>query len=255
MNLSDFHVAAENWLTHKKKKTATLDAYRRDLKKLTKFLSERAAQEINVAILTDYFKHLDQQGFSRSTMLRQKSALSSLFKFAQQKAILAGFDELPVYKAPLVRRTIPIDSGDIEKLLHDNHLVKSGRYTLWVRDVAMFHLLYNVGLQLDELLDLQLGDLDLQQGLLNIRGRKCRQAELGPQLIEDIESWLQERNNWGAHDDTLFISLRTRKALKRNAVSVRLRLHLKKKQIDSNIHPRALSGSISRAKLKKAAEV
>jgi integrase/recombinase XerC len=66
---------------------------------------------------------------------------------------------------------------------------------LGLRDRAILEVLYSAGLRVSELTGLELGDLDLGEGLATVRGkgRKERLALLGPPATQAINAWLPAR--------------------------------------------------------------
>ena len=66
---------------------------------------------------------------------------------------------------------------------------------LGTRDRAILETLYSAGLRVSELVGLNIDDLDLDGGVLTVRGKgkKERLALLGGPAIEAVRAWLAER--------------------------------------------------------------
>ena len=66
---------------------------------------------------------------------------------------------------------------------------------LGLRDRAILETLYSAGLRVSELTGLDVGDVDLNEGVAMVRGkgRKERLALLGPPAMEAIARWIPER--------------------------------------------------------------
>jgi integrase/recombinase XerC len=66
-----------------------------------------------------------------------------------------------------------------------------------MRDRAMFETLYSAGLRVSELVGLNLDDLDLNDGLVTVRGKGKRErlALLGEPACKAIAAWLSERTD------------------------------------------------------------
>jgi len=82
------------------------------------------------------------------------------------------------------------------------------------RDRAMLELLYSSGIRVSELTGLNLGDMDMQQGLIKVRGkgRKERIVPVGGQALRSLQQYLVKRSEWARKartdegDPPLFLS-------------------------------------------------
>ncbi len=83
-----------------------------------------------------------------------------------------------------------------------------------VRDRAMLELFYSSGVRVSELTGLNLGDIDVQQGLVKVRGkgRKERIVPVGGQALRSLLGYLEKRGEWdrkehaAGEDPPLFLS-------------------------------------------------
>ncbi len=83
-----------------------------------------------------------------------------------------------------------------------------------IRDRAMLELFYSSGVRVSELTGLNLGDIDVQQGLVKVRGKgkKERIVPVGGQALRSLQDYLEKRSEWtrqagGAGEDPpLFLS-------------------------------------------------
>ena len=76
------------------------------------------------------------------------------------------------------------------------------------RDRALLLLLYNTGARVQEILDLDVGDLhDTGLAFVQLRGkgRKQRTCPLWPRTVDALHAWLQHRGTPG-HDEPLFLN-------------------------------------------------
>src|SRR5207248_2296687 len=74
--------------------------------------------------------------------------------------------------------------------------VPDGNDLLGARDKAMLEVLYSSGIRVSELVELELSDLDLQEGILRVRGkgRKDRLTPIGSQAIKALQRYFELRN-------------------------------------------------------------
>lgn len=66
------------------------------------------------------------------------------------------------------------------------------------RDRAMLELCYSSGVRVSELTGLNLGDVDVQQGLVKVRGKgkKERIVPVGGQALRSVQDYLAKRGEW-----------------------------------------------------------
>ncbi|WP_170968934.1 tyrosine-type recombinase/integrase, partial [Pseudomonas viridiflava] len=78
------------------------------------------------------------------------------------------------------------------------------------RDQAILELLYSSGLRLSELTGLNLDQLDLRDGLVQVlgKGSKTRVLPVGSKARQALEAWLPLRALANPQDDAVFISHR-----------------------------------------------
>lgn len=118
---------------------------------------------------------------------------------------------------------------------------------LWIRDKAMFELLYSSGLRVAELVGLDVADIQIDsvQGRGRIRvtgkGNKTRIVPVGQQAVVAIQRYLPHRDLWQEHKDpALFISEKLGTRLSTRAVQQRLKIAAKRAGIAQNMYPHLL---------------
>ena len=118
---------------------------------------------------------------------------------------------------------------------------------LWVRDKAMFELLYSSGLRVGELTALDVSDLDIasdhSQAQVRVtgKGNKTRILPVGRKAIAAILAYLPHRNLWEEQGDTaLFISEKLGTRLSTRAVQQRLKIAAARAGIVQNLYPHLL---------------
>ena len=68
---------------------------------------------------------------------------------------------------------------------------------LAARDKAMLEVLYSSGIRVSELVELEMADMDLQEGVLRVRGkgRKDRLTPIGSQAIKAVQRYFELRSS------------------------------------------------------------
>lgn len=166
----------------------TLTAYQRDLSELAELLPETA--ELQKSDIIAAFKRLSQRNLSPATLARKLSAWRQYCLHLQHKGCLKNDPCLGI-QAPRLPQRLPraLDREPLNTML-DNSSREQGM--LPIRDRAVAELLYGSGLRLSELCSLNLEDLLLEEGWVNVygKGRKQRQVPLSGKSREALRLWL-----------------------------------------------------------------
>jgi integrase/recombinase XerD len=183
----------------------TLEAYQRDLAAYSAFLRRRAAgAPVDVAGLAEgdvgaYVHHLkaatDGDGkprWSPASVARAVVAVRSFHRFCVTEGHLA-LDPSEDVTAPRVPQGIPkaLTEPEVEALLG----AVTGDGPTALRDRAILETLYATGLRISELVGLDLGAIDLEEGFLRAfgKGAKERIVPVGHTASAAIEAWLPAR--------------------------------------------------------------
>jgi integrase/recombinase XerC len=208
----------------------TLRAYRRDLEGFARFLADDGSdgapplEQVSPLLLRRYLARLHGRN-SRTTIARKLSALRSFFRYLVRQGILAvnPADTLSTPKRDqYLPRTLTVD--EIFTLV----AAAAGDDLLGRRDRAIVELLYSSGLRVGELTALDVGHVDLGEGLVRVRGKgdKERIVPVGRPARQALKRYLDLR---GAPDDSqpLFLNYRggrlTARSVERNLKKLLLR--------------------------------
>ena len=174
-----------NYLAKEKKCSKnTLDAYHNDLSQLADHISNSASQELAVNSkvelseehLASYMVSLKARSYTVSTIARKVAAARTFVRFMAERGKANG-DLSPRLSAPKVNKALPqaLSVAEIKKLLDE-----TGRLpTIDARrDQAMLELLYATGLLASELMSLNVADVDLVQGCINITNLRGRSRKI-----------------------------------------------------------------------------
>jgi len=209
----------------------TLDAYRADLLTLARWQANRgedlpaATRETLLAYMAARLKG-GQKARSTARML------SSLRHFYRHQLRTGHIDNDPtaLIDTPKLGRSLPhsLTEDEVEKLLK----APDTNTPLGMRDRTMLEVLYAAGLRVSELVNLDLAQLNQQQGVVRITGKggKERLVPLGEPALDWLQRYLEEARASilkGRGCDAVFPSRRGRAmtrqtfwhALKRYAVS------------------------------------
>ena len=171
----------------------TLDAYRRDVEGLSRWLSSRGVSLIKAtrADLLEYLSVCVGQGVRPRTTARLLSSLRRFYGYLLREEIVRT-DPSALIDSPKIGRPLPksLTEEQVEKLLQAPDI--SAR--LGLRDRAMLETLYATGLRVSELVGLTLSQMSLGQGVVRVigKGDKERLVPLGEEAISWLHRYLSE---------------------------------------------------------------
>ena len=169
----------------------TLLAYERELRELDNLLPETA--QPTRSDFQAAFRQLSQRGLHASSLARALSAWRQYGEYLVQQGSLKT-NPVQNIKAPKKPQRLPraIERDTINALLDQPAAADD---TLALRDQAIAELLYGSGLRLAELASLNLNDVYLDAGWLNVHGKgnKQRQVPLTQSSVALLRQWLAQR--------------------------------------------------------------
>ncbi|MEI8082176.1 MAG: tyrosine recombinase XerC [Actinomycetes bacterium] len=139
--------------------------------------------------LRRYLAEMTLAGYSRRTTARRLSSLRGFFVFLQRRGVISN-DPASALRAPRQPRRLPrvIEEPTIDALLD----APDTGTPAGLRDGAILELLYATGLRVAELSALDVGDVDLAQGLVKATGKgdKQRIVPLHRIAVARVRAWL-----------------------------------------------------------------
>jgi integrase/recombinase XerD len=178
----------------------SLAAYRRDLRRYAAYLRRRGitgdVAHVDEAVVAGYVEELQQartddglRRYKESSIARALAAVRSFHRFCLEEGLL-GSDPSEEVGGPRVPQGIPkaLTEAEVEALLD----AVPGDGPRPRRDRAILEVLYAGGLRISELVGLDLGDVDLYDGLVRVlgKGNKERVAPLGRTAREAVGDYL-----------------------------------------------------------------
>ena len=140
----------------------------------------------------EFLAYLYGQNYTKSTTARKLATLRSFYKFLMRRG-LVSVNPLSTIRTPKQEKRLPkcLDLEQIQKLLD----TPGDGDILAARDKAMLEVLYSSGIRVSELVELDLADLDLQEGVLRVKGkgRKDRLTPIGSQAIKALQRYFEMR--------------------------------------------------------------
>ena len=237
----------------------TLEAYRRDLARLTAFCAEhdRTLETLSRAELEDFVRESMAGGLSPTSTARLVACVRSFFKFLR----LSGrVDRNPAddLHAPRTFTTLPhfLTMEQVDALL----AVPDVTTPAGLRDRALIEVLYATGLRVSELVGLRLTDVRIDQGYVQCQGKggKQRIVPLGDVAADWVQRYLaaarpalvKKRDSvW------LFVNARGGARLSRSGFWKVLKGHGRKAGVRAHLSPHVLRHSFATHLLERGADL
>ncbi len=187
----------------------SVDAYRRDLERYTSFLKILGAAGPAEGVRA-YLDSLYQAGLASRSIARHLTTLRNFYQFLVREG-RCELDPTALVALPRQGRSLPrfLNQDEVERLL----AAPDQGAPVGARDRAMLELLYATGLRVSELCRLQLGDLNLEVGVLLAHGKGNRQrmVPVGKTALASVGAYLEGARGRllrGRHSRYLFVTAR-----------------------------------------------
>ncbi len=148
----------------------SVESYRNDLIKLQEFLKRKGIGigEVEISDLNEFLKELELKGYSPASRSRIISGIRGFFVYlATEKGLEANPAEL--IELPKGAKKLPetLSENEVKRLIESPDTSKPRG----IRDRAILEMLYATGMRVSELVSLTLGNLDLEERFVKVRGK------------------------------------------------------------------------------------
>ncbi|MCP2040953.1 integrase/recombinase XerC [Neisseria sp. HSC-16F19] len=219
----------------------TLAAYRRDLQQLQDLLAEQDCTGMPQRLqLVAALKQLSARDTGARSLARKISAWRSFFGYLLAQRLIDSDPTLNL-KAPKAGARLPkaVPAETLNTLLDQD----ADDSALGLRDHALFELLYGSGLRVSEAAALDVADVLLDAGWVQVTGKggKMRQVPLGSHSISALQQYLACRH--AAAGETALFTNRHGRRLTTRQMQNRLRLWALTHGSDRHLSPHMLRHS------------
>jgi site-specific recombinase XerD len=225
----------------------TVKEYGYNLGMLRRFLKDKPVNEISADDISRFLMELTKRGYKANSIKNVKSCLWTFFLFLEDNGYIKenpmeGIKEKRKGRGKRTKKKFPVflTSDEVEKLLSAPE--SSRKKSVGLRDKLVLNLLYSTGIRLGELLCIRVGDVDLQNRTIQIRGKgdKTRTVLILDKLIgKDTLDLLKNWSNGRTPDDLLFEGLSPR------AVQMAVKTYAQKAGIKKKVTPHKLRHSFA----------
>ena len=186
--------AYENYLSKVKQASAnTIASYMRDIRQFSQWLHNVVGSDVIDASqqnIADYLAHLENDGKTGATVSRSLASLKNFYAYVVSSGFL---EKTPVVNIKVNRgeKHIPqiLTGREIELLLSQPTCVDAKGF----RDKAMLEVMYATGIRVTELIELDVDDVNLEQGIIKCNGtKKTRAIPLYPAALKALAAYMRD---------------------------------------------------------------
>ena len=188
----------------------TIEAYGRDLAKLTDWLDRQqlSLADVDEARLHAFAAAPHDTGVGAVTQCRVLCSMRSLFRYL----VADGYrpdDPMEHIPAPRTGEHLPevLTTAEVDAMEDALDIMRPGGQ----RDRAIIEVLFSCGLRVSELVALRLSDLFLQERYVRVAGKggKERLVPISDRAVDELEAWFEWRariNIMPGEEDYVFVS-------------------------------------------------
>lgn len=243
----------------------TVAAYRNDLQQLAGFLEEEAGRRGSMPSWGSFGKQgmlryqlgLKERSYAPATIARKVASAKSFFGFLTSEGTIR---ENPTESlvSPKVAKSLPkpISLSQVRRLLDQPAKLTTPEGK---RDKAMLALLYASGMRVSELVSLNLGDVDKENGYVRCfgKGHKERLVPIYPQAAQAVEEYVKEARPHQTHDSgkrALFLNRRGERLTRQGFWQI-LKEYARKAELGGSVTPHTLRHSFATHMLSGGADL
>ena len=243
----------------------TILAYRNDLSQLADFAEEEVTKQglvpswdkLSRQEMLSYLLSLNERGYVPTTKARKVAAAKSFFTFMMAEGIIKA-NPIEDVRSPKIGKSLPkVISYSQAMLLLEQ---PNKRPPLEAkRDKAMLELLYASGMRVSELVSLNVGDIDLEDGSVRCfgKGNKERLIPIAPRAASTVKEYLREARPRLVHDTdeaALFVNLRGERLTRQGLWQI-LKGYAKSANMETEVTPHTLRHSFATHMLSGGADL
>ena len=184
--------AYENYLSKVKQASAnTIASYMRDIRQFADWLHDSQGLDVVEATkvnIGQYLSHLEQEGRSGATVSRCLASLKNFYSYVVSSGFLESTPVVDI-KVDRGEKKLPqiLTGREIELLLSQPVCVDAKGY----RDKAMLEVMYATGIRVTELIELDVDDVNLEQGIIKCAAAKrSRVIPLYPAALRALYAYM-----------------------------------------------------------------
>ena len=242
----------------KKSSTNTLSSYLRDIRQLGEYLDDHGEHGIDDADeeeLAGYIAMLRGKGKSVATVSRSIASIKCLYSHMCIRQLIKTnpaqglVPDKSVQKLPQI-----LTSKEVELLLEQPQCVDAKGY----RDRAMLELLYATGIRVSELIDLNIGDVNIGAGVIRCHNRSKERVipmySAAVKALDDYITLVRPQMISLPDEQSLFVNVSGERMSRQGFWKI-VKYYQKKAGIEKDITPHTLRHSFAAHLLENGADI
>lgn len=234
----------------------TREAYQRDLELFANLLAEDdmdRPQAVREHHVRSAVARLHRRGRGGKSLQRFLSSVRGYYRWLMREKA-ASQNPAAAVRAPKSPRKLPqtLDADAIGRLLDI-----PTQTPIAVRDKAIMELIYSSGLRLAEVSGLGWNQVDLQGGMVTVRGKgnKTRMVPVGRMALDALLAWRREQVSLSGYSTTPVFTSGRGKALSQRAIQLRIRHWARHQGLPQRIYPHLLRHSFASHMLESSGDL
>lgn len=176
----------------------TVLSYKNDLLQFESFIKDQTEgikpEDADPDMIRNWIAGLMEAGMTARSVARKVSSLRAFFRYLVKEGRISGNPAIGL-SLPKIRKKLPVfvRTAEMDKLLDEIPFEADFRGK---RDRLIIDMLYSTGMRRAELIGLKDGDIDWEQGVLKVTGKRNKQRLIpfGQELKELLLDYYNERN-------------------------------------------------------------
>ena len=225
----------------------SIDAYMRDLKKMSQFFNNYNIKDIKHKNILEYISYINEFSISTRSQARIISSIRSFFKFLIYEKYIQNNPCEHIY-SPKIGSRLPVvlTIEEIDQIIGSIDLSKENGE----RNRTIVECLYSCGLRVSELTNLKISDIIFEDNIIKVigKGNKERIIPLSKTLKKYLVVYIDEIRSKQTlhklHVDTLFLNRRG-KGLSRVMIFTMVKVTVEASPVNKNVSPHTFRHSFA----------
>lgn len=254
----DLICAYENYLSKVKQASSnTVSSYIRDIRQFSEWLGDQGVSSVVDATqlnISDYLGHLEADNRSSATISRSLASIKNFYAYLVSSGFLEKTPVVDIHVERGEKKLPTVLSGrEIELLLSQPVCTEPKGF----RDKAMLEVMYATGIRVTELIDLDVDDVNLEQGTIKCSGsKKMRIIPLYPVALRALSVYLRDIRDGmvNRNESALFVNLNGSRMSRQGFWKI-LKHYQASAHIEKDITPHTLRHSFAVHLLENGADI